>query len=64
MRGEVLVQTQVEQEPTYLVVFVVDGDTILLENGESVRYLGVDAPETHHPTRGLECFGPEATERN
>jgi len=24
----------------------------------------VDAPETHHPSRGLECFGPEATERN
>lgn len=43
---------------------VIDGDTILLSNGESVRYLGIDTPETHHPTKGLECYGPEATERN
>lgn len=49
---------------TYRVVRVIDGDTILLENGESVRYLGIDAPETRHPTRGLECYGREATERN
>lgn len=26
------------------------GDTIVLENGETVRYLGIDTPETHHPT--------------
>jgi micrococcal nuclease len=64
LRGEVRISIQLEQEPTYLVVYVVDGETILLENGESVRYLGIDAPETQHPTRGLECFGPEATERN
>jgi len=50
--------------PTHLVVDVIDGDTVFLENGESVRYLGIDAPETHHPVRGQECYGPEATERN
>ena len=48
----------------FRVSFVIDGDTILLESGESVRYLGIDAPEPHHPTQGLEFFGPEATERN
>jgi len=48
----------------FLVTFVVDGDTILLESGESVRYLGIDSPETNHPSRGLECYGAEATERN
>lgn len=48
----------------FLVSFVIDGDTILLESGESVRYLGIDAPETNHPRRGLECHGAEATERN
>ena len=48
----------------FLVTFVVDGDTVLLESGESVRYLGIDSPETNHPRRGLECYGPEATERN
>jgi micrococcal nuclease len=28
------------------VEFVYDGDTVLLGSGESVRYLGIDAPET------------------
>lgn len=53
-----------DEAETHLVTMVIDGDTILLDNGESVRYLGVDAPETHHPSRGLECYGPEATNRN
>ena len=48
----------------FLVTLVVDGDTILLESGDSVRYLGIDSPETNHPRRGQECYGAEATERN
>ncbi|MDQ7029693.1 MAG: thermonuclease family protein [Ardenticatenia bacterium] len=32
--------------PTARVARVVDGDTVELESGERVRYLGVDAPET------------------
>ncbi len=52
-----------DKTETFLVTMVIDGDTILLENGESIRYLGIDAPETHHPSRGLECFGPEATDK-
>lgn len=48
----------------YQVAYVVDGDTIVLENGERVRYLGMDAPETAHPEKSAECYGPEATERN
>lgn len=35
---------------------VIDGDTIVLENGESVRFCGVDAPEKS------QQFGAEATE--
>ena len=27
---------------------------------DTIRILGVDTPETHHPTKGVECFGPEA----
>lgn len=50
---------------TALVVDVVDGDTIVVElpNGtlDTVRLLGVDTPETVHPERGVECFGPEAS---
>ena len=49
---------------TVTVLQVTDGDTCLLDDGRKVRYLGIDAPETQRPTQGLECFGPEATERN
>lgn len=62
--GEPQIEIHYIEEVVHLVSFVADGDPILLESGESVRYLGVDAPETNHPSRGLECFGLEATERN
>lgn len=43
---------------------VVDGDTIELTNGAKVRYIGINTPETSHPTKGRECFGKEAKEKN
>lgn len=46
-----------------VVTAVVDGDTIEVRwPGRSalVRLLNVDAPETVHPRRPVECFGPEA----
>jgi micrococcal nuclease len=39
------------------VAQVTDGDTIELANGEKVRYLGVDTPETYGQ---VDCYGPEA----
>lgn len=41
---------------------VLDGDTIRLETGERVRYLGIDAPEVEHQgeEQGAECYGEEA----
>lgn len=47
------------------VIAVVDGDTVLLRVGasrESARLIGVDTPETKHPTKGVQCFGPQASE--
>jgi micrococcal nuclease len=41
---------------------VVDGDTLILDNGETVRLIGVDAPEAHHPEVPVQRFGTEATE--
>lgn len=49
------------------VVRTVDGDTIyvrLTTGVEKVRYIGIDTPELHHPTRGEEPGGREATEVN
>lgn len=47
-----------------VVLRVVDGDTIELSDGRKVRYIGVDTPELHHPTKGVQCFGQEAMEAN
>lgn len=33
----------------YLVREVIDGDTIVLDNGETVRYVGLDTPEINEP---------------
>jgi micrococcal nuclease len=46
-----------------IVVRVVDGDTIhvrLGERVEKVRYIGVNTPEIHHPSKGEEPGGREA----
>lgn len=56
-----------ERETTGTVVRTVDGDTIyvrLAGGVEKVRYIGVDTPEVHHPTRGEEPGGRAATEVN
>lgn len=46
---------------TAFVERVVDGDTLLLADSRRVRLIGVDTPETKHPTRPVEPFGPEAS---
>ena len=50
---------------TATVAEVVYGDTIVIAtaNGrvDTVRLLGVDTPETVHPDRPVECYGPEAS---
>jgi micrococcal nuclease len=48
----------------WTVVDVLDGDTIDVARGDdtdTIRLLGIDTPETHHPTKPVECFGPEAS---
>lgn len=43
---------------------VVDGDTIKLTDGRTLRYIGVDTPETVDPRRPVQCFGKEASDYN
>lgn len=45
------------REPTQ-IARVIDGDTIEVEGGIHVRYIGIDTPEPD------ECFGKEASEAN
>ena len=49
--------------PWARVLAVIDGDTIEVRIGaqrETVRLIGIDTPETKHPTKPIGCFGPEA----
>lgn len=49
------------------VIEVVDGDTIKVEvDGTvyTVRYIGIDTPETVHPSKPVQWMGPEASEAN
>jgi micrococcal nuclease len=46
---------------------VVDGDTIHVDIASqdfTVRYIGMNAPETVDPNKPVECYGPEASTRN
>lgn len=47
---------------TFRVVQVIDGDTIKLNTGETVRLLGIDTPETQHAEVPVQRFGKEASE--
>jgi len=47
-----------------IVTKIIDGDTIELGDCRVVRYLGIDTPETVHPGKPIECFGPEASKYN
>jgi endonuclease YncB( thermonuclease family) len=48
----------------YAINRYVDGDTIDVNmNGsvETIRFIGVDTPETHKPNTPVQCYGPEAS---
>lgn len=65
--AEVATSTAAADAETYAVTRVIDGDTIEVEIGgarKTVRYIGVDAPETVHPSQPVGCFGAEASARN
>lgn len=50
---------------TYQVIEFNDGDTIVVDMGgysETIRFIGVDTPETHDPRKPIQCFGYAASE--
>ncbi len=60
--------TSQSDSTTVQVVRVIDGDTIqvccMFGDRVTVRYIGIDTPETHHPMKGVEHYGTEASEAN
>jgi micrococcal nuclease len=56
-------KVETSQPGLYHVVDFVDGDTIVVNmNGrpETIRFIGVDTPETHDPRKVVQCFGVKA----
>lgn len=52
------------EDTTYKVLKVVDGDTVNIDykgKNTSVRLIGVDTPETVHPSKPVEAYGKEAS---
>jgi endonuclease YncB( thermonuclease family) len=58
--------TQPPVPPGFLVrvARVIDGDTIELDGGVRVRYIGIDTAETVDPSQPVGCLGKEASDRN
>ncbi len=59
-----LMRKAVQDLVAYPVVIVIDGDTIKVNISgrvERIRFIGKDTPETKHPSKPVECYGPEAT---
>lgn len=54
---------ETNQPGLYSINHFVDGDTIAVDmNGtsETIRFIGVDTPETHKPNTPVQCYGPAA----
>jgi micrococcal nuclease len=48
----------VEIQNHYRVKKVIDGDTIVLDNDEVVRYIGIDTPEIRHKVKNKWVYAP------
>ena len=46
-----------------LISEVIDGDTVKLSDGNKVRILAIDTPETKDPRKPVQCFGAEASKK-
>jgi len=51
--------TQKEISSKVKVLEVIDGDTVVLENGKTLRYIGIDAPEVRRYIGGEWVYDPQ-----
>ncbi|GAB6905523.1 thermonuclease family protein [Desulfosarcina cetonica] len=49
-----------EENASVRVKWIADGDTIILQDGRHVRYIGIDTPEIDHQNHKAAPFGYEA----
>jgi micrococcal nuclease len=62
-KKQVSTEEKVETKGVF-VTRVIDGDTIEIEGGQKVRYIGIDTPETVDPRTSVQCYGEEAAAEN
>jgi endonuclease YncB( thermonuclease family) len=64
--GVVLLCIAGESAPAsfFTVVWVDDGDTIVLADGRRIRYIGIDTPEIAHEEKSGEPYADEARQYN
>lgn len=64
--SDITKQTVQQSTPgLYQVLKFDDGDTIQVDmegKKETIRFIGVDTPETHDPRKPIQCFGKAAAE--
>ncbi len=58
--GETVDEMEIPKSETFKITNVIDGDTVKIENGQVVRLIGMDAPET---SQSGECYSKEATKK-
>lgn len=62
--SRVMAAVETNQPGLYLIIHFSDGDTFTINmNGseETIRFIGVDTPETHDPRKKVQCGGPAAS---
>lgn len=58
------VDSQPKNDNLFLVTRVIDGDTIILADGRTIRYLGMDTPESVDPKKPVHCLAQAAAAKN
>lgn len=65
LQNEIVIPTKpVDGLRSVFVERVIDGDTFITDEEERVRYIGMNTPETVHPSKLVEFFGQEASNKN
>lgn len=61
------IETESSTRTQATVTRIIDGDTVEVylngEELETVRLIGIDTPETQHPSKPVQCFGEKASQK-
>ena len=64
VQEKAIATSEIKKSGLFSVVDTIDGDTLSINyhgKVEKVRLVGLDTPETKHPSKPVQCFGKEAS---